>query len=211
MKKYNYGKQYIDISDYLNVLKTMRSDFLTCGPKIHEFENVISKYTGSKYCVVVSSATAALHIAMLALDVTSTDEVITSPMTFLASANCVRYVNANIKFADIEEDTANIDVKEIEKQITRNTKAIIPVHFAGQSCDMEPIYNLAKKHNIYVVEDAAHAIGSEYNGEKVGNCKYCDMSIFSFHPVKTITTAEGGAITTNNEELYKKLLKPKEE
>ena len=206
MKKYTYGKQNINISDCLSMLKTSRSDFLTCGPKISEFENIISEYTESKYCVALSSATAALHIAMLALDITKGDEVITSSITFLASANCVRYVNANIQFSDIEEDTANIDVKEIEKKITKNTKAIIPVHFAGQSCDMEPIYNLAKKHNIYVVEDAAHAIGSEYNGNKVGNCKYSDMTIFSFHPVKTITTAEGGAITTNDEELYKKLL-----
>lgn len=137
--------------------------------------------------------------------------MITSPITFLASANCARYVGATVKFADIEPNTANIAVKEIKKQLTAKTKAIIPVHFAGQSCDMERIFNLVKNkksnhHSPYIIEDAAHAIGSEYQEKKVGSCVFSDMTVFSFHPVKTITTGEGGAITTNNKNLYEKLL-----
>lgn len=205
-KKYPYGKQTLDFSDYWSVLSTLKSPFLTCGPKVKEFEQAICDYTGAKYCVSVSNATAGLHLAMLAIEIHQGDEVITSPNTFLASSNCILYAGGTVKFADIEADTANIDPKEIEKQITQKTKAIVPVHFAGQSCDMEKIRAIADKHNLFVVEDAAHAIGSEYKNTKVGSCKYSDMTVFSFHPVKTITTGEGGAITTNNEELYKKLL-----
>lgn len=205
-KIYTYGKQSLDFSDYWSVLSTLKSPFLTCGPKVKEFEQSICDYTGAKYCVSVANGTAALHIAMLALGVKQGDEVITSPMTFLASSNCILYAGGKVKFADVEADTANIDPNEIEKQITDKTKGIIPVHFAGQSCDMEKIYEIAQKHNLFVVEDAAHAIGSDYKNTKVGSCKYSDMTIFSFHPVKTVTTGEGGAITTNNEELYKKLL-----
>lgn len=205
-KKYNYGKQFLDFSDYSAVLSTLKSPFLTCGPKVREFEQVICDYTGAKYCVAVANGTAALHLAMLALGVQSGDEVITSPMTFLATSNSVLFCGGTVKFADVEQDTANIDANEIEKQITAHTKGVIPVHFAGQSCDMEIIYEIAKKNNLFVVEDAAHAIGSEYKGSKVGSCKYSDMTTFSFHPVKTITTGEGGAITTNSKELYEKLL-----
>lgn len=206
IKTYPYGKQSLDFKDYCSVLSTLKSPFLTCGPKVKEFEQAICDYSGAKYCVSVSNATAGLHIAMLTIGVKQEDEVITSPMTFLASSNCILYAGGTVKFADIEADTANIDPTEIEKQITNKTKGIIPVHFAGQSCDMEKISEIAKKHNLFVVEDAAHAIGSDYKNTKVGSCKYSDMTIFSFHPVKTITTGEGGAITTNNEELYKKLL-----
>jgi len=205
-KKYSYGKQALDLEDYLGVLSTLRSPFLTCGPKVKEFEQAICNYTGAKYCVSVSSATAGLHLAMLAIGIKQGDEVITSPMTFLASANCVLYAGGTVRFADIEPETANINPDEIEKQITDKTKAIIPVHFAGQSCDMERIHAIAKAHNLFVIEDSAHAIGSDYKDTKVGSCKYSDMAIFSFHPVKTITTGEGGAITTNNKELYEKLL-----
>lgn len=216
-KTYSYGKQTLDFGDYWAVLSTLTSPFLTCGPKVKEFEQAICDYTGAKYCVSVSSATAGLHLAMLAIGIQPEDEVITSPNTFLASSNCVLYAGGTVKFADVEEDTANIDPKEIEKQITPKTKAIIPVHFAGQSCDMQRINEIRKKsetnnsqhnahHSIYIIEDAAHAIGSDYKGNKVGSCKYSDMTVFSFHPVKTITTGEGGAITTNNEHLYKKLL-----
>ena len=206
MKTYNYGKQHLDFSDIMSVVGVLRSPFLTCGPKVKEFESALCAYTGSKYCVAVNSATSALHIAMLALDIKCDDEVITSPITFLASANCARYCGAKVKFCDIEETTANIDPLKIESCVTNKTKAIIPVHFAGQSCDMEEIYKIAKKYNLKVVEDAAHAIGSEYKGKKVGCCEFSDMTVFSFHPVKTITTGEGGAVCTNNEELYKKLL-----
>lgn len=205
-KTYPYGKQSLDFCDYWSVLSTLKSPFLTCGPKVKEFEQAICDYTGAKYCVAVSNATAALHISMLALGVKQEDEVITSPNTFLASSNCILYAGGTVKFADVEADTANIDPAQIEQQISDKTKGIIPVHFAGQSCDMERIHTIAKKHNLFVVEDAAHAIGSDYKDTKVGSCKYSNMTIFSFHPVKTITTGEGGAITTNNEELYKKLL-----
>lgn len=205
-KVYNYGRQSLDFKDYWSVLSTLKSPFLTCGPKVKEFEQTICNYTGAKYCVSVSNGTAGLHLAILAIGIQQGDEVITSPMTFLASSNCILYGGGAVKFADIESDTANIDPREIEKQITPNTKGIIPVHFAGQCCDMEKIHEIAKKNNLFIIEDAAHAIGSDYKDSKVGSCKYSDMTVFSFHPVKTITTAEGGAITTNSEELYKKLL-----
>lgn len=205
-KKYPYGRQSLDLSDYLAVLLTLKSDFLTCGPKVKEFEQSICDYTGAKYCVAVANGTAALHVAMLALGLKQGDEAITSPITFLASSNCALFTGAKVKFADIDPETANINPDEIEKQITNKTKVIIPVHFAGQSCDMTRIQEIAKKHNLFIVEDAAHAIGSDYKGTKVGSCKYSDMTIFSFHPVKTITTGEGGAITTNKKELYEKLI-----
>jgi UDP-4-amino-4,6-dideoxy-N-acetyl-beta-L-altrosamine transaminase len=206
MKIFSYGKQTILSDDINAVIEVLKSDYLTQGPKIKEFETAICEYTGAKYCVVVSNATAALHITMLAIDIASDNEVITSPNSFVASANCAKYVGASIKFADIDPETANMDIKEIKNCITTRTKAIIPVHFAGQSCDMEAIYNLAKERSIYIIEDAAHALGSDYKKTKVGSCVYSDMTVFSFHPVKSITTGEGGAITTNNEELYEKLL-----
>ena len=221
MKTYNYGKQNITEEDIQAVVETLQSPYLTCGPKVKEFERAICDYTKAKYCVVVNSATSGLHLAMLASGVgehncfpsppvkegqgEGSNEVITSPMTFLASANCARYCGATVRFADIEKETANISPTEIVKNITPKTKAIIPVHFAGQSCDMERIYKIAKERKIFVIEDAAHAIGSDYKDTKVGSCKYSDMTVFSFHPVKTITTCEGGAVTTNSEELYKKL------
>ena len=205
MKTYGYGKQNIIEEDINAVVEVLKSPYLTCGPKVKEFEQAICDYTGAKYCVAVNSATSGLHIAMLAAGVKEGYEVITSPMTFLASANCARYCGATVKFADIEKDTANIDPNEIKKQITSKTKAIVPVHFAGQSCNMEEISKIAKENNLFIIEDAAHAIGSDYKDTKVGSCEYSDMTVFSFHPVKTITTAEGGAVVTNNEELYKKL------
>ena len=208
MKTYGYGKQHLEFDDYLAVLKTLASPFLTCGPEVKEFERKICEYTGAKYCVVVNSATSGLHIAMAAAGIGVGDDVITSPITFLSSANCARFVGADVRFADVEPETANIDPEEIRKQITERTKAVVPVHFAGQSCDMKAINDVLwdTHRKIYIIEDAAHAIGSEYNGTKVGSCKYSDMTVFSFHPVKTITTCEGGAVTTNDEELYKKLL-----
>ena len=192
MKKFNYGKQFLDLSDIWQVIKTLRCDFLTQGPKVAEFENAICKYTDAKYAVAVANATAGLHIAMMALDIGSNDEVITSPITFLASANCALYVDASPKFVDIDPSTACIDVKKLEQAITQKTKVIIPVHFAGQSCDMKEIKEIADKHNLFVVEDSAHAIGSDYLAKKVGCCEFSDMSIFSFHPVKNMTTGEGG-------------------
>ncbi len=205
IKKYGYGKQNITEDDINAVVEVLKSPYLTCGPNVKAFEQAICDYTGAKYAVAVNSATSGLHIAMMAAGVGAGDEVITSPMTFLASANCARFCSADVKFADIEPDTANINPEEIKKHITPKTNAVVPVHFAGQSCDMQRIYKIAKEHNMYVIEDAAHAIGSDYKDTKVGCCKYSDMTVFSFHPVKTITTAEGGAVTTNDEELYKKL------
>ena len=146
MKTYGYGKQNITDEDINAVVETLKSLYLTCGPKVKEFEKAICDYTGAKYCVAVNSATSALHIAMLALGIKEGDEVITTPITFLASANCARYVGAKVIFADIEPETANIDPKEIKKHISERTKAIVPVHFAGQSCDMEEIGKIAKEH-----------------------------------------------------------------
>ena len=207
MKKiYTYGRQSISWKDAWVVAKTLLSPLITQGPKASEFERAICDYTGAKYCVVVANGTAALHLAMLALGVDKGDEVITSPITFVASANCALYVGGVAKFADIERETANIDPEEIKKQITPKTKVIIPVHFSGQSCNMEKIAQIAKENNLFVVEDAAQALGSEYKQSKVGSCKYSDLTTFSFHPVKNITMGEGGAITTNSEELYNKLL-----
>jgi len=206
VKKYTYGKQSISWSDIWEIVKTLRSPWLTQGPKVKEFEQALCDYTGARYAVAVANGTAALHLAMLALDLGPGFEGITSPNTFLATANCILYSGGQPKFADIEQDTANIDPIEVRKQISSKTRVLIPVHFAGQSCDMQEIAAIAKKHNLFVIEDAAHAIGSEYKGQKVGSCKYSDMTTFSFHPVKTITTGEGGAITTNNKDLYEKLL-----
>ena len=206
MKTYSYGKQHLSLGDYLAVIKTLRSPFLTCGPKVREFEQAICNYTGAKYCVAVNSATSGLHIALLAAGIQPTDEVITSPITFLASANCARYIGATVKFADIEKETANISPLEIQKHITDKTRAIIPVHFAGQSCDIQEIKSLVDGKDIAIIEDAAHAIGSDYKNTKVGSCAYSDITVFSFHPVKTLTTCEGGAVTTNDKALYEKLL-----
>lgn len=208
MKEFiNYGKQLLDKSDKDAVLKVLSSDFLTQGPEVLRFEKALLEKTGAKYAVAVSSGTAALHLAVLALEIESGAEGITAPITFVASANCLLYGALAVKFADIEELTCNIDPKEIEKQITKRTKLIIPVHFRGLACDMKAIGKIAKKNNLHIIEDASHAIGSNYaDGSRVGNCKYSDMTVFSFHPVKTITTGEGGAITTNSKSLYDKLL-----
>jgi UDP-4-amino-4,6-dideoxy-N-acetyl-beta-L-altrosamine transaminase len=206
MKNIPYGHQWIDEDDAREVVKVLKSGWLTQGPQIQEFEKALCECTGAKYAVVVSSGTAALHIACLAAGISKNDEVITSPITFVASANCVLYCGGRPVFADIQEDTANIDPRAIEKKITARTKAIIPVHFAGHPCDMKEIRNIAKRHSLLVIEDAAHALGAEYKGSKIGSCAYSDMTIFSFHPVKAITTGEGGAILTNNKRLYQKLL-----
>lgn len=202
-----YGHQYIDDSDIEAVVNALKSDFLTQGPAVAKFEQEICRITGAKYCVSVSNATAGLHVAVAALELRDGSEGITTPNTFLASSNCMVYNNIRPVFADINPVSYNIDPNEIEKRITNKTKLLIPVHFAGLPCEMDKISAIAKKHNLSVIEDAAHAIGSQYaDGSYVGNCKYSDMTVFSFHPVKTITTGEGGAVTTNDEKLYQKLL-----
>ena len=202
-----YGRQWIDEDDIAAVDRVLRSDYLTTGPEVDAFEADLASYTGARYCVAVSSATAALHIAVAALDLPAGSEGITSPNTFVASANCMVYNGLTPHFADIDPDTFNIDPVEIERAITTETRLLIPVHFAGRACDMERISGIARQAELHVIEDAAHAIGSRYpNGSRVGSCDYSDMTVFSFHPVKTMTTGEGGAITTNDEQLYRKLL-----
>ena len=204
----SYGHQQIDEDDIRAVVEVLRSDFLTQGPVITEFEQAICAFTGAKYCVCVANATAGLHIAVGALNLDEGCEGITSPNTFLASSNCLIYNHVRPVFADIDPDTYNISPAEVLKHITKKTRVLIPVHFAGQACDMQELSNIAKKYSLRVIEDAAHAIGSQYSdGSYVGCCKYSDMTVFSFHPVKTITTGEGGAITTNDELLYRRLLK----
>ncbi len=200
-----YATQWIDDDDIAAVVGALKSSNLTQGPLVTQFEKKMAAYCGAKYAVAVNSGTSALHIACLAAGISSGDEVITSPITFVASANCVLYCGGRPVFADVESDTINIAPKEIEKNITPNTKAVIPVHFAGNPCDLEAISAIAKKNDLFVIEDAAHALGAEYKGSKIGSCKYSDMTTLSFHAVKHITTGEGGMVLTNDEELYEKL------
>lgn len=205
MKTYSYGHQCVDAADIAAAAEPLGSYYLTTGPQAEAFEKAICEYTGAKYCVAVSNGTAALHLAAIAAGLGPGDEAITTPITFLSSANCALFCGARPVFADIDPETANIDPDEIEKHITPKTKVLIPVHFAGQTCDMERISAIAKKHGLKVIEDAAHAIGSDYKDTKVGCCRFSDMTCFSFHPVKTITTGEGGAITTNDPAIYRHL------
>ena len=198
-----YGHQTIEEDDIQAVVNVLRSDYLTTGPTIAEFEKKVAEYTGAKYAVAVSNGTAALHVACLAAGIGPGDEVITTPITFAASANCVLYCGGTPVFADIDPRTYNIDPEDIERKITEKTKAIIPVHFAGQPCDMDAIHKIAKEHQLLVIEDGAHALGAEYKGTKIGGLS--DMTTFSFHPVKPITTGEGGMILTNDEKLYERL------
>ena len=202
----SYGQQWITQKDIESVVDTLRSDYLTQGPKVEQFESKMCDITGAKYCVAVANGTAALHLAVKALNIEEGKEGITSPNTFVASANCMAYNGLKPNFADIDSRSYNIDPDKIEDKINENTELLIPVHFAGQPARMGRIADIAKKDDLRIIEDASHAIGSNYSdGSKVGNCKYSDMTTFSFHPVKTVTAGEGGAITTNNLELYKKL------
>lgn len=199
-----YGRQTIEEDDIQAVVDVLRSDYLTTGPMIAKFEKSVADYVGAKYAVAISNGTSALHAACFAAGIGAGDEVITTPITFAASANCVLYCGGTPVFADIDEKTYNIDPEDIKRKITPKTKAIIAVHMAGQPCDMDAIHKIAREHNLLVIEDAAHALGSEYHGKKVGTLS--DMTTFSFHPVKPITTGEGGMIVTDNEELYKKMV-----
>lgn len=201
-----YSTQLIDKKDIESVTGVLRSSWLTQGPKVAEFEKRLAFYCGAKYAVSVSSGTAALHIACLAAKLKAGDEAITSPITFAASANCLLYCGVKPVFADVKEDCANIDPQEIEKNITKKTKALIPVHFAGHPCDLKEINRLREKYNLVVIEDATHALGARYFGSKIGSCEYCDMAVFSFHAVKPITTGEGGAVLTNSKTFYERLL-----
>lgn len=199
-----YGKQFIDYDDIQAVVSTLEGDFLTTGPSVYEFEKKVCEYTGAKYAVAVCNGTAALHMACYACGLVEGDEVIVSSMTFAASSNAVLYVGATPVFADINPNTYNIDVEDLKRKITPRTKAIIAVDYTGQVVDMDSINEIAKEHNLIVIEDAAHSLGSTYKNKKVGTL--ADMTMFSFHPVKTITTGEGGMIVTDNKELYDKMV-----
>jgi UDP-4-amino-4,6-dideoxy-N-acetyl-beta-L-altrosamine transaminase/dTDP-4-dehydrorhamnose reductase len=204
-----YGRQWIDESDIQAVAEVLRSERITQGPKVEEFERALAEYCGARYAVAVNSGTSALHIACLAAGVSPGSEVITSPVTFVASANCAAYCGARPVFADIDARTFNLSPEEIAKRISAKTAAVIPVHMAGQSCDMESIAKLveesARGGKITIIEDACHALGSMYKGRRVGACTHSDMAVTSFHPVKHITTGEGGAVLTNDKALYRRL------
>lgn len=199
-----YGRQTIEEDDIQAVVDVLRSDYLTTGPKIAEFEKMVADYVGAKYAVAISNGTSALHAACFAAGIQPGDEVITTPLTFAASSNCVLYCGGTPVFADVDPKTYNIDPEDIRRKITDKTKAIIAVHLAGQPCDMDEIHKIAKEHDLIVIEDGAHALGSVYKGKKVGTLS--DMTTFSFHPVKPITTGEGGMIVTDNEEFYQKMM-----
>lgn len=183
----------------------MKSDFITQGPKIKEFEEKIAKYCGAKYAVSFNSGTSALHGAYFALGLNKSDEMITTPNTFVATSNAAIYLGAKPVFSDVKLNTGNLDVSKVEEKITDNTKLITPVHYSGNPVDMAELSEIAQKYDIKIIEDGAHALGAKYNSNKIGSLKYSEMAMFSFHPVKHITTGEGGIIVTNNEEYYEKL------
>jgi len=211
-----YSHQSIDELDVQSVAQTLQSEWLTQGPKVKEFEAALCASVGAKYAVVVSNGTAALHLSMLALEIGSQDQLITSPITFAASANCAVYVGAFPHFADINDKSSHICLHRLEEKlkvcIARGGKTVVvPVHFMGTVVDMEPLYDLCQSYGAYIVEDAAHALGASYYIEpdvwsNVGACSHSDMTIFSFHPIKHITTGEGGAVLTNNKQLYNRLI-----
>ncbi len=205
MKTIPYSTQWITRQDVRAVLKALSSPCLSQGPEVRRFEETVAAYCGVRHAVAVSSGTAALHLACLAAGVGPGQEVITTPLTFLATSNAVLYCGGRPVFADIDRATLNIDLDAFEKSVSPKTKGVMPVHFAGAPVDMKELSAAARKQGLFIIEDAAHALGSRYEGKPVGNCRYSDMTIFSFHPVKSITTAEGGMITTNNPALYAKL------
>lgn len=202
--KLYYGHQYIDDKDIDAVVNVLKSDYLTCGPKITALEQRLCEITGAKYAVVVSNGTAALHIACQAAGVSKGDEVITTPITFAASANCALYCGAKPVFADINENTYNIAPEAVTEHMTERTRAVVAVDFTGQAVELDSLLKICRENNTVLIEDGAHSIGTKYKGKGVGSI--ADMTTFSFHPVKTVTGGEGGAVLTNNEEYYKKLV-----
>ena len=204
MRYIPYSCQSIDEKDVKAIVEVLRSGWLTQGPKINEFERALAKYVGSRYAVSFSSGTAALQAAYFAAGIKKGDEVITSPLTFVATANAVLWQGARVVFADIDSKTGNIDPREVERKISKKTKAIVPVDYAGLPAKLGELKKVARRHKLLLIEDAAHALGATYKGRKIGSI--ADMTIFSFHPVKSITTGEGGAITTNRKDLYERLL-----
>ena len=208
-----YGRQDISQDDIDAVVEVLRSDWLTQGPTIERFERSVADYCGVKYAVAVSSATAGLHIACVASGLGKDDIFWTSPNTFVASANCGLYCGATVDFVDIDPKTYNLSIENLEIQLAQAEqqnclpKILIPVHFSGQSCEMEPIVDLAQRYGFRIIEDAAHGIGGFYKGQPIGSCTFSDMTILSFHPVKIITTGEGGMVLTNHQDLYEKLIR----
>ena len=206
-----YGKQDINQTDIDAVVDVLQSDFLTQGPQVPLFEKKVSNYCGSEFGVAVNSATSALHVACLALGLGKGDWLWTSPNTFVASANCGLYCGSRVDFVDIDSLTYNLSTEELEKKLiqakkdNKLPKIVIPVHFAGQSCDMKKIHSLSKEYGFKIIEDASHAIGGRYLDKPIGGCQYSDITVFSFHPVKIITTAEGGLATTNDKELSERM------
>ena len=211
--KIPYARQNINEADIESVVKILQSDWLTQGPMLERFEKAVADYCGVKYGVAVSSATAALHLACLAADLGRGDRLWTSPNTFVASANCGLYCGSEVDFVDIDPRTYNLAVAKLEEKLAigkstgKLPKVVIPVHFGGQSCEMESIARLASEYDFNIIEDASHAIGGLYQNRPVGSCAYSAMTVFSFHPVKIITSGEGGMILTNREDLYEKLIR----
>jgi UDP-4-amino-4,6-dideoxy-N-acetyl-beta-L-altrosamine transaminase len=210
MKIIPYAKQEINFKDIKNITKTLRSDFITQGPEIEKFEKNISNFTGGSFSVAVNSATSGLHISCLALGLKKGDYLWTSPNSFVASSNCGLYCGAKVDFVDIGEKDFNICPKKLKEKLEKTPKKKIPkiivlVHFGGNPCDLKTIRKLSKKYKFKIIEDASHAIGAKYKDSNIGDCKYSDLCVFSFHPVKIITTGEGGVVTTNNKKYFNKL------
>lgn len=206
-----YGKQDIQEDDIAAVIKVLQSEFLTQGPEVPAFEALVAKVVGADYSIALNSATSALHVACMALDLGSGDTLWTSPVTFVASANCARYCGAEVDFVDVEPSTGNMCVEKLERKLVKSEKSgrlpkiLVPVHLAGNSCDMERIGNLAKYYGVRVIEDASHAIGGSYKNSPVGACNHSDITVFSFHPVKIVTSAEGGVAVTNDSALARRM------
>ena len=204
-----YGRQDITQADINSVIKVLQSDFLTQGPQVPKFEKVVSQYCNVKYALATNSATSALHLACLSLGLNNNDWLWTTSITFVASANCGLYCGAKVDFVDVNPATYNLCPEALKKKLVKAKKLgklpkiVIPVHLCGQSCDMKSIYKLSKEYGFKIIEDASHAIGGKYLNEPIGNCKYSDITVFSFHPVKIITTGEGGMALTNNNKLFK--------
>ena len=211
MKAIPYGRQSISQDDIQAVVEVLQSDWLTTGPAVESFETAVAEYCGARYAVAVNSATSALHIACMALGLGKGEMLWTTPNTFVASANCALYCGADVDFVDIDPHTYNMSVSALQKKLEmakkkgQLPKVVVPVHFSGQPCDMRGIAALAKEYGFAVIEDASHAIGATYETSRIGNCQYSDMTVFSFHPVKIITTAEGGMVTTQNQQLAERL------
>jgi len=211
MKIIPYGRQYISREDINAVIKVIKSDTITRGPVVNKFEKIVSKKVGAKHGVAVNSATSALHVACLSLGLLNGDEIWTVPNTFIASANCGRYCGAKVNFIDIDPNTWNISISKLTEKLKKAKKknllpkVLISVHFAGQPTEQEKIWRLSKQYGFSIIEDASHSLGAKRNGEKVGSCKWSDISVFSFHPVKIITTGEGGMAMTNNSILASKM------